>query len=102
MSFPAMTPLEVISLGDISISLARGHYQCASTDTGGHATRDKAEGKKEWYKGQTPNRRGYDLESFSAAATKGFAHSGVLRILAPSAILPYFFAPAGGGTTSDS
>ena len=31
MSFPAMTPFEVISLGDISISLARGHYQFAST-----------------------------------------------------------------------
>jgi hypothetical protein len=31
MSFPAVTPLEVISLGDISISLARGHYQFAST-----------------------------------------------------------------------
>jgi hypothetical protein len=32
MSFPATTPFEVISLGDISISLARGHYQFASTD----------------------------------------------------------------------
>jgi len=31
MSFPAMTPFEVISLGDISISLVRGHYQFAST-----------------------------------------------------------------------
>jgi hypothetical protein len=31
MSFPAMTPFEVISLGDISISLRRGHYHFAST-----------------------------------------------------------------------
>jgi hypothetical protein len=32
MSFPVMTPFEVISLGDISISLARGHYHFATTD----------------------------------------------------------------------
>ena len=30
-----MTPFEVISLGDISISLARGHYQFASTRASG-------------------------------------------------------------------
>ncbi len=31
MSFPAMTPFEVTSLGDISISLRRGHYRFATT-----------------------------------------------------------------------
>jgi len=31
MSFPVMTPFKVTSLGDISISLARGHYHFAST-----------------------------------------------------------------------
>jgi hypothetical protein len=31
MSFPTMTPFEVISLGDISISLGRGHYHFATT-----------------------------------------------------------------------
>jgi hypothetical protein len=41
MSFPTMTPFEVISLGDISISLRRGHYHFAST--GGSAEGGSAE-----------------------------------------------------------
>jgi hypothetical protein len=42
-----MTPFEVISLGDISISLARGHYQFASTDSF-VATSTTPDGRAAW------------------------------------------------------